>query len=404
MEIYLVGGAVRDALLGFPVKEQDWVVVGSTPAEMKALGYQQVGKDFPVFLHPTTRDEYALARTERKTGRGYKAFDCYAAPDVTLEEDLQRRDLTINAIAKSVDGHLIDPFHGQQDLKNRILRHISHAFIEDPVRILRTARFAARYAYLGFTIADETMTLMHEMVLNGEVNALVAERVWQELFLTLQEKNPEVFFKTLQACGALPVIFPELDQLFGVPNPVEWHPEIDTGIHTLLVLEAACRLSEDPEVRFAALLHDLGKGVTPKSEWPHHRGHEEAGVVLIKALCARYRVPKRYTQLAILVARYHGMCHKAFELKPTTVVKLCKKLDVIRNPQRFEQFLIACQADFQGRTGYENKPYPQAAFLKEVAKVIKSVDIQPLIEKGLSPPQLSIAIYQLQVDAVKKYI
>lgn len=404
MEIYLVGGAVRDELMGIPVKERDWVVVGSTPSEMQALGYQQVGKDFPVFLHPTTHDEYALARTERKTGRGYKAFSCYAAPDVTLEEDLQRRDLTINAIAKAADGHLIDPFHGEQDLKNHVLRHVSSAFIEDPVRVLRIARFAARYAYLGFKIADETMLLMCEMVLNGEVNALVAERVWQELFLTLQAKNPEVFFKTLRACGALKIIFPELDQLFGVPNPSEWHPEIDTGVHVLLVLETACRLSEKPEVRFAALLHDLGKGVTPKEEWPHHRGHEEAGVVLVKALCARYRVPKVYTQLAVLVARYHGVCHKAFELKSTTLVTLLKKLDVFRKPQRFEQFLIACQADFQGRTGYENKSYPQAAFLKAVAQVIKSVDVQSLVEKGFSGSQLSAAIYELQVEAVKAYV
>ena len=404
MEIYLVGGAVRDELLGLRIKEKDWVVVGSRPEEMQALGYKQVGKDFPVFLHPITHEEYALARTERKTGKGYTQFACYASPDVTLEEDLKRRDLTINAIAKAADGRLIDPYQGEKDLENRLLRHVSDAFIEDPVRVLRIARFAARYAYLGFKIARETMQLLHKMVQNGEVNALVSERVWHELFLTLQEKNPEIFFKTLRECGALQVIFPELDQLFGVPNPIKWHHEVDTGIHTLLVLQAACRLSESPEVRFAALLHDVGKGVTPKHLWPRHMGHEKAGIPLIKALCKRYRVPKNYTDLALLAGRYHGLCAKAFQLKPTTLVKCLKKIDVFRKPERFEQFLIACEANFRGRPGYEDQPYPQSDFLRQLAKAIKQVDIQSLVAKGLSAFDLPLAIYQMRVAAAKNFL
>lgn len=404
LDIYLVGGAVRDQLLGLPVKEKDWVVVGSTPEEMLALGFRQVGKDFPVFLHPETHEEYALARTERKTGRGYTQFVCYAAPDVPLEEDLKRRDLTINAIAKKPNGDLIDPYDGQKDLANKLLRHVSEAFVEDPVRILRTARFAARFSYLGFTVADETMILLSQMVQNGEVNALVAERVWQELSLALQEKNPEVFFTLLRNCGALKIIFPELDQLFGVPNPVKWHPEVDTGIHTLLVLQAACRLSQEPEVRFAALVHDLGKGVTPQNKWPQHIGHEKAGVVLIKALCARYKVPKNYTNLALLVARYHGLCHKALILKPTTLVKFLRKMDAFRKPRQFEQFLTACEADCQGRSGYEEQRYPQAHFLKQLLIAIKKVDIKPLVERGLPPEELKMAIYKAQVGAAKKFM
>lgn len=404
MEIYAVGGAVRDELLGLSIKERDWVVVGSTPDEMKALGFQQVGRDFPVFLHPTTHEEYALARTERKTGHGYTQFTCHATPDVTLEEDLKRRDLTINAIAKTADGKLIDPYGGQKDLENKLLRHVSAAFVEDPVRILRIARFAARYAYLGFSIADETLFLMREMVEAGEVDALVAERVWQELCSALHEKNPDVFFTVLRDCGALKVIFPELDQLFGVPNPPKWHPEIDTGIHTLLVLKEACRLSNDPEVRFAALLHDLGKGLTPPEKWPSHVGHEAAGALLIKALCNRYRVPKDYTDLALLVGKYHGLCHKSLELKASTLVKLLKQLDAIRKPERFQQFLTACMADFYGRPGYENQPYPQADFLQKVFAVVRNVPIKPLIDAGFTSAKLGDALHQAQIAAVKNFL
>jgi tRNA nucleotidyltransferase (CCA-adding enzyme) len=404
MQIYLVGGAVRDECLGLHVKEKDWVVVGSTPAEMKALGFQQVGRDFPVFLHPKTHDEYALARTERKTGRGYVAFTCYAAPDVTLEEDLKRRDLTINAIAKAEDGTIIDPYGGQKDIDNRVIRHVSEAFIEDPVRILRVARFGARYAYLGFTVAKETMTLMRTMVQSGEVNALVAERVWQELSKALTEKNPEVFFEILRDCGALALLFPELNRLFGVPNPVKWHPEVDSGIHSLLVLQAACLLTSNPKVRFAALFHDLGKGLTNWDKWPHHHGHEEKSVSAIQALCKRYRVPKDYTDLALLVGKYHGLCHMAFTLKASTLVKLLRTLDAIRKPERFEQFLLACEADFRGRPGYENLVYPQAQFCREILAIMQQVSTKPLLEKGLTGAELGKAFHQAQITAVKQFL
>lgn len=404
MQIYLVGGAVRDECLGLHAKEKDWVVVGSTQAEMTALGFQQVGKDFPVFLHPKTHDEYALARTERKTGHGYVQFACYAAPEVTLEEDLKRRDLTMNAIAKAQDGTLIDPYGGQKDIENKIIRHVSEAFIEDPVRILRVARFAARYAYLGFTIAEETMTLMRTMVQSGEANALVAERVWQELLTALSEKNPEVFFEVLRDCGALALLFPELNRLFGVPNPVKWHPEIDTGIHTLLVLQAACVLTSNPKVRFAALLHDLGKGLTHWDKWPQHYGHEEKGLSPIKTLCKRYRVPKDYTDLAVLVGQYHGLCHTAFTLKASTFVKLLRALDAVRKPERFEQFLTACEADFHGRPGYENLAYPQAQFCTAVLAIMNQVSTKPLLEAGLTGAELGKALYQAQITAVKQFL
>lgn len=404
MKIYLVGGAVRDELLDIPNTEKDWVVVGATVEEMLALDFKPVGKDFPVFLHPQTHEEYALARTERKTGRGYTQFAFHADPTVTLEEDLKRRDLTINAIAKTDTGELIDPYGGKKDIENRILRHVSDAFIEDPVRILRIARFTARFGYLGFVIHDDTLKLLRHMVQNGEVNALVAERVWQEFSQALSEKNPELFFQVLRNCGALRILFPEIDRLFGVPNPVKWHPEVDTGIHTLLVLQAACRLSADPKVRFAALVHDIGKGLTPWTDWPHHHGHEEKGLGSVSALCKRYKVPSEYSALARLVSRYHGLCYKALELKASTLVKLLRKLDVQRKPERFEQFLLACEADFHGRPGYENKPYPQAVFLKEVATALKQVAIKPLLDQGLSGEALKQAIYQAQVSAIKAHL
>lgn len=402
MKTYLVGGAVRDQLLKLLVKEHDYVVVGATPQEMLDLGYQLIGKDFPVFLHPKTKAEYALARTERKIGPGYTGFTCYAAPDVTLEDDLKRRDLTINAIAQTEDGTLIDPFHGQQDLANKILRHVSHAFIEDPVRILRVARFAARFAKLGFRIAPETMQLMQAMVANGEVAALVPERVWQELQKALTEESPQEFITVLRNCGALKILFPEIDDLYGVPNPPQWHPEIDTGIHTLMVLTQAALISQNPAVRFAALVHDLGKGTTPKSEWPHHPGHEERGVDLIKKLCKRYLVPREYQELAILASKFHTHCHKVFELKMSTLLKTLEHLDAFRRPERFKNFLQVCEADFHGRTGFENKEYLQSKYFLQAFEIAQNVDIQSLLEQGLEGKALGEHIHQQRVRALKQ--
>lgn len=401
MKTYLVGGAVRDLLLGYPHDEKDYVVVGATPDEMLAQGFQLVGKDFPVFLHPQTHAEYALARTERKTAPGYKGFTVHAAPNVTLEEDLLRRDLTINAMAQTEDGKIIDPFGGQQDLTNKILRHISPAFAEDPVRILRIARFAARYKKLGFQIAHETMLLMQRMVRHGEVNALVPERVWQEFAKALTEDSPQEFIWVLRHCGALKVLFPELDQLFGVPNPVRWHPEIDSGVHTLMVLEQAALLSTDPVTRFAALLHDLGKGLTPAIAWPSHPGHEEAGVPLIQALCKRYRAPREYEELAVITARYHAHVHRFAELKPTTVLKVLEKTDAFRRPERFEKFLIACEADSRGRTFWEDKPYPQREKMLQAFHAAQQVAIEPLLARGLTDTALGHAIHQARVAAIE---
>lgn len=402
MEIYLVGGAVRDQLLGHPLKERDYVVVGATPQDMLDRGFRLIGKDFPVFLHPETHAEYALARTERKIGRGYTGFTCYAAPDVTLEDDLKRRDLTINAIAQTADGRIIDPHGGQRDLEQKILRHVSPAFSEDPVRILRVARFMARFAGLGFKIADETLLLMQDMVTAGEVNALVPERVWQEFARSLQEPAPHEFIATLRSCGALAILFPEIDHLFGVPNPPKWHPEIDTGIHTLMVLEQAARLSEESTVRFAALLHDVGKGTTPPAEWPSHHGHEERGVALVKQLCKRYKVPQNHQELAIIVTHYHGHCHRALELTPNTLLKLLKDTDAFRRPARFEQFLLACEADARGRTGFENANYPQRPFLQKIYAAAIQVEIQPLLDRGLSGQALGNALRQAQLAAIKQ--
>lgn len=321
MQTYLVGGAVRDQLLDYPVKEKDWVVVGATVDEMLAAGYQQVGSDFPVFLHPKTKDEHALARTERKTAPGYRGFEVHASPDVTLEEDLRRRDLTINAMAKDADGQLIDPYHGQADLEQKLLRHVSPAFAEDPVRILRVARFAARYAHLGFSVAEETTELMSQMVQHGDVDALVAERVWQEFYKALGERNPEVFIEVLRSCGALKIILPEIDALFGVPQPIEHHPEIDTGIHTMMVLQQACLLSDDEDTRFAALCHDLGKALTPEENWPSHYGHEANGIKPIQQLCKRLRIPNAFRELASITAKYHLHVHRAFEIKTGTLLR-----------------------------------------------------------------------------------
>lgn len=403
MKTYLVGGAVRDELLNYPYHENDWVVVGATVAEMLAAGFQQVGKDFPVFLHPKTKEEHALARTERKTAAGYKGFEVHASPDVTLEDDLVRRDLTINAIAKDENGAFIDPHHGIDDIKNKLLRHVSGAFAEDPVRILRIARFLARYAHLGFTVAAETMALMKTMVANGEVDALVPERVWQEMQKALSEKTPTAFITTLRECGALQKILPELDCLFGVPQPEEHHPEIDTGIHTLMVLEQACRLSEASDVRFAALLHDLGKGTTPKEEWPRHIEHEARGAVIVKLVCQRLRIPNEFRDLAERTSRFHLHYHRALELKPATVVKTMEQLDAYRKPERFEKFLLASEADARGRPGYENREFKQGDFFRHAFAVSKDIDIQQLREQGYENLALANQIKQARIDAVTEF-
>lgn len=383
MKIYLVGGAVRDSLLNLPVVEQDWVVVGSTPEAMLDLGYQQVGKDFPVFLHPVSRDEYALARTERKSGTGYNGFTCYASPDVTLEEDLMRRDLTINAIARSADGELVDPYHGQQDLGARILRHVSEAFGEDPLRVLRLARFAARFAHLGFTIAPETQRLITEMAASGELEALTPERVWKETEKALQTQDPQVYFQVLRDCNALKVLFPEVDALFGVPAPAKWHPEIDTGIHTLMTLKMAAELSDEVDIRFSALCHDLGKGLTPPEHWPSHHGHGPAGVKLVEGLCQRLRVPTAVRDLAVLVAEFHDLIHTVERLRPETLLKLFDNIDVWRKPQRLEQMILTSEADARGRTGFEQNPYPQGDYLRAAFKAANGVSIKEVVALGL---------------------
>ena len=404
MQTYLVGGAVRDQLLNYPVKERDWVVVGASVEQMLELGYQQVGKDFPVFLHPKTRDEYALARTERNVALGYKGFEVHASPDVTLEEDLIRRDLTINAIAEDEEGNLYDPYNGQADLKNKLLRHVSPAFGEDPVRVLRVARFAARYAHLGFSVADETNELMRSMVTSGEVNSLVAERVWQEFHKALGERHPEVFIEVLKNCGALKVILPEIDALFGVPQPIEHHPEIDTGIHTIMVLQQATLLSKEPITRFAALCHDLGKALTPKDKWPSHHGHEASGIKPIRQLCKRLRVPKNFQELACVTAEFHLHVHRAFEIKNSTLLRTIEKLDGLRKPERFEQFLTACVADSRGRTGYENNDYPQADHFREALKIIKNINIQPFKEIDLKGKEMAEAIHTARQSALDKQL
>ena len=373
MQTFLVGGAVRDGLLGLPVRERDWVVVGARPDELLRLGYRQVGRDFPVFLHPDSHEEYALARQDRKTRPGYRGFEVSFSPEVTLEDDLKRRDLTINAIAQDAGGALIDPYGGCADLERRLLRHVSAAFVEDPVRILRVARFAARFAPLGFRVAPETLALMQSMVAAGEVAALVAERVWQETAKALTEPEPQAFFTVLRECGALAVVYPEIERLFGVPQPPRWHPEIDTGVHVLLVLAAAAALSPLARVRFAALTHDLGKGTTPRERWPRHHGHEEQSVRLLDALADRLRVPNEFRELARIVARWHGICHRALELRPGSVLELLERTDALRRPERFAEFLLACEADMRGRTGFEARDYPQAARLRAALAAAQAV-------------------------------
>ncbi|MGZ4957494.1 MAG: multifunctional CCA addition/repair protein [Methylobacter sp.] len=404
MEIYLVGGAVRDKLLGLPVKEQDWVVIGETPESMVKQGFRPVGKDFPVFLHPQSREEYALARTERKTAPGYKGFTVHAAPDVSLEQDLIRRDLTINAMAMTPQGQLVDPYGGQSDLEQRIFRHISPAFAEDPVRILRVARFAARYKHLGFTLAEETRVLMQAMVAAGEVDHLVPERVWAELFKALNEKSPSAFFYTLKDCMALDKIFPEINCLFGVPQPEKHHPEIDTGIHVMLCLEQAALLSPSPEVRFAALVHDLGKGVSPKEYWPSHHGHEAKGLSILEQMCTRLRVPNSFKELALQVMQYHTHCHRAFELRASTLTDMLAALGAFKPANKLPEFILACEADAKGRTGFENSPYPQADLLRGAAGAAASVDTSAILNGELKGAQIGEAIRRLRIKAVSEFI
>jgi tRNA nucleotidyltransferase (CCA-adding enzyme) len=400
MQVYLVGGAVRDALLGLPVKERDWVVVGGTRDELLRMHYREVGRDFPVFLHPETGEEYALARLERKVAPGYRGFAVDFGPEVTLEEDLARRDLTINAIARAADGSLIDPHGGRRDIESRTLRHVSEAFVEDPVRVLRVARFAARFGPLGFQVAPETLDLMRHMVERHEVDALVPERVWQETEKALRETAAATFFTVLRECDALKVIYPEIDALFGVPQPPRWHPEIDTGIHTLMVLDQAIDLSDDPRVRFAALVHDIGKAQTPRSEWPSHRGHEERSVALIEALAARLKLPGDYRDLAVIVARYHGIVHRAFELRPGTLLDFLERTDAFRRPDRFAQALLACEADARGRTGMQSDPYPQRDFV--LAARAAAAGIKPSSEDiaGRSGIQIAQRLHQRRMQAI----
>lgn len=384
MKIYRVGGAVRDKLLGYPSIENDWVVVGASPQSLEALGYTPVGKDFPVFLHPETKEEYALARTERKSGHGYGGFTFYCGEDITLEDDLQRRDLTINAMAEDESGAIIDPYGGQQDLQARLLRHVAPAFTEDPLRVLRVARFAARYAHLGFQVAPETMTLMREIVAAGEIDHLVRERIWKETERALGERSPDVFIQVLRDCGALARLMPELDRLFGVPQTAEHHPEIDTGIHTLMCLQQACKLSTNTQVRFATLMHDLGKGLTPKEEWPRHIGHETSGLPLVKDVCERIAAPREYRELALLVTELHLNCHRALELKPSTLLKILKRVDAFRRPQRWEDFLLCCEADARGRTGFETRAYPQANYLRKALADCQAIDISAIAAQGFT--------------------
>jgi len=373
MKTYLVGGAVRDSLLDYPVHEKDWVVVGATPQQMLDSGYQQVGKDFPVFLHPETKDEYALARTERKSGRGYTGFAVHCDPDVTLEEDLVRRDLTINAMAQDAQGNIIDPYNGQGDLANKVLRHVSDAFVEDPLRVLRTARFAARYAHLGFSVAPDTLALMSKIVQQDELAHLPAERIWVEMDKALGERNPEVFIEVLRVCGALAKLIPELDALCGVPQPEAHHPEIDSGVHTLMSLQQAVQLTDAGDVRFAVLLHDLGKGNTPTEELPRHIAHEVRGIKLVKTVCQRLKAPNQYRDLALKACEYHLLSHRALELRGKTLLKLLTATDALRRPERFEAFLLACEADARGRLGLEDKPYPQADYLRGARDVALTV-------------------------------
>lgn len=404
MQIFKVGGAVRDQLLGRAVVDIDWVVVGATPDQMREQGFRPVGDDFPVFLHPHSGEEYALARTERKSGHGYNGFTFHTSPDVTLEEDLLRRDLTVNAMALADDGTLIDPYGGQADLAARVLRHVSPSFVEDPLRVLRVARFAARYAYLGFSVAAETLALMRTLAESGELEHLTAERIWQEFARALMENNPEVFIQVLHDCGALKVLLPEVDALFGVPQTAEYHPEIDTGIHILSVLQQCVRFTQSLNVRWACLLHDLGKGTTDRALWPRHISHEKRGLPLIKRVNKRFKVPNETADLALLVGEYHTHAHRALELRPTTLLKLLMAFDIIRRPQRFADFIAASEMDARGRLGLEDRLYPQAEYLRQAAEVVRAVNIKPLLEQGLQGAELGLALNAERLSALQAYV
>lgn len=403
MQIYKVGGAVRDQLLGLSAQDNDWVVVGSTPEQLQALGYRPVGEGFPVFLHPDSGEEYALARTERKSGHGYGGFTFYAEPSVTLNEDLQRRDLTINAMAMNSENQLIDPYGGAADLEAGILRHVSPAFAEDPLRVLRVARFAARFASRGFVIAGETLLLMQQLAESGELAHLTAERVWQECARALMEPAPDVFIRVLHETGVLKVLLPEVDALFGVPQRAEFHPEIDTGIHILMTLQQCARFEQNLNVRWACLLHDLGKGITPVDILPRHLGHEARGIPLIAAVNQRLRVPREIAELALLVGEYHLHSHRALELKPATLLKLLLRLDCLRRPARLEEFASACEMDARGRLGLTEKEYPQAEYLREAAVRVRQVNVQPLLARGLKGAELGEALYRERLRVLKGY-
>lgn len=403
LNYFLVGGAVRDKLLNREVVDNDYVVVGSTVEEMLRLGFSQVGKDFPVFLHPETKQEYALARTERKSGSGYTGFECDASSKVTLEEDLLRRDLTINAMAMDENGNIIDPYQGQADIENRVLRHVSTAFIEDPLRVLRVARFAARFHNYGFTIAPDTLALMTKLSESGELLSLSGERVWQEMERSLADENPEIFFKVLYECQALKSLWPDLHNLWGIPNPERWHPEICSGIHTMMVLKQASLLSKKTTIRFASVCHDLGKSLTKDEKLPSHPGHETAGLPLIEELCKRLRVPTIHKSLALKVCQFHLHCHKAFELKANTILKLFNQLDVWRKPEEFDDFLLCCQADFTGRLGFENRNYLQKEFLFAAFELLSKVTAKPFVEQGLKGSAIKQAITEKRLAELKVF-
>ncbi|WP_180145098.1 multifunctional CCA addition/repair protein [Acinetobacter sp. YH12052] len=402
MQVYLVGGAVRDHLLGHPYHEKDYVVVGATPEQLLAQGYQPVGKDFPVFLHPETKDEYALARTERKSGHGYHGFEFYTDVNVTLEQDLIRRDLTINAIAMDDAGQIYDPYHGQQDLERRILRHVSDAFVEDPLRVLRIARFAARYKALGFKVADETLELMQELAQSGELEALTPERVWKETSRALMEDHADEYFEVLRACGALKVLFPEIDALYGIPQRPEYHPEIDCGIHTMMSLQQACRANYSLDVRFAVLVHDLGKALTPVDELPRHIMHEERGVKPVTEVCDRMRVPTNTKQLAISVCKEHLKCHQALSLKPGTLWRLLQRMDVLRRPERVEAFVQACECDSRGRLGLEDRAYPQAQYVLDAMQVVRNIKASDL-PSDVKGPDIGEMLIQKRIEAIGQF-
>ena len=401
MQTYLVGGAVRDKILGYPVVEKDWLVVGSNPNSMLESGFKQVGKDFPVFLHPKTGEEYALARTERKSGTGYHGFEVNSSETVTLEEDLIRRDLTINAMAMDDEQKLYDPHGGKADLDRKILRHISPAFSEDPLRVLRVARFAARYHHLGFTIAEETTKLMSALSQSGELESLVPERVWKETVRALAETSPDIYFTTLKKCGALKVLFPELDCLWGIPNPEKWHPEIDTGIHTMMVLQQCSLLTKDPVTRFAALCHDLGKGITPKEQWPSHKGHEKTGVKIIEQVCQRLKIPRDFQRLAKIVSEFHLHLHRVEELKPKTIVNTLEQTNAFKDEGLFEQYLVACEADFRGRTGFERRDYPQSNIMRQALLACRDISTEQIVSEGYSGKQIGDEIHRQRVNRVK---